>query len=105
MSRKEKKSGIITIDFILKNEFLHKYVVSLLLLAMILNIRDLNAYSCRVFDFKQFDTKRNYLEQKIRVENWILHKHLLRSENGPPCWDAILIDPPAPQRVKMLCQV
>ena len=32
MSPKEEKSAIITINFILKNEFLHKYVVSLVLL-------------------------------------------------------------------------
>ena len=36
MSPKEKKSVIITINFILKNQFLQKYVVSLVLLAMML---------------------------------------------------------------------
>ena len=33
MSPKEKISVIITINFIFKNEFLHKYVVSFVLLA------------------------------------------------------------------------
>ena len=36
MSPKEKKYIIITINFILKKNFLHKYVVSLVLLAMML---------------------------------------------------------------------
>ena len=38
-----------------------------------------NTYSYRVFDFKQCDIKRNYREQKMRVENWILHKHSYRA--------------------------
>ena len=36
MSPKEKKSVIIIINVIKKNEFLHKYAVSLALLAMML---------------------------------------------------------------------
>ena len=60
---------------------MHKYVVSLVLLAVLLKYSRFKIHIPVVFDFEQIDTKRNYLEQKIRVENWILHKHFHLAEN------------------------
>ena len=48
-----------------------------------------NTYFYRVFDFEEFDIKRNYLEQKMTVKNWVLHKHFYCAKNAPPileCW-------------------
>ena len=64
---------------------MNKYVVSLVLLAMMLKYSIFKIHiPVEYLIEKQFDTKRNYLEQKIRVENWILHEHLYQAENAPP---------------------
>ena len=71
---------------------MHKYVVSLVLLGMMLKCSSFKIHIPIVFDRKQFDTKRNYLKQKIRAENWILPKHLHRPKIPHPYWDTGLID-------------
>ena len=58
--------------------FLHKYVVSLVLLAIMLKYSRFKIH----IPVEYLIYKRNYLEQKIRAENWILHKHLHQAKNA-----------------------
>ena len=56
-----------------------------------------------MFDFEQFDTKRNDLEQKMRVENLIFYKLLHRAKMPHQYWDAGGIDCAVHQSFNQFC--